>query len=357
MPALRTRLGVAGDPSDTVYDPALVDAVKAFQAKHELSPDGVVGSQTVAALNGGAKVTVNDIIANMERWRWLPRDLGRTFIMVNIPEFAVRIWQDGRMIHRTKVVTGKPETPTPVFSDNMEYVVINPAWNVPPSIVRNEMLPLLASDPDAITRQGLEVLVNGRVVDPYEVYGADPGSISFRQPPGERNALGRIKFMFPNQHYVYLHDTPSRLLFQRDVRAFSHGCIRVYEPLKFGEVVFGLGLPGESWPPSRIESMFGGEEHIINFRQQFPVHVVYFTAMVDDTGALVVRDDVYRHNAQVKALLGLEGTVKPFSRPASSRPVSLTQPPPMFRPAEPPPGFVPPSFLEQLFGIRSPRRG
>jgi murein L,D-transpeptidase YcbB/YkuD len=214
------------------------------------------------------------------------------------------------------------------------------------------MLPLLASDPDAITRQGLEVLVNGRPVDPYEVYGVDPGKISFRQPPGERNALGRIKFMFPNQHHVYLHDTPSRSLFQRDVRAFSHGCIRVFEPLKFGETVFGLGLPGENWSPARIESMFGREENIIKFREQFPVHVVYFTTMVDETGALAVRDDVYRYNAQVKALLGLEGTVRPFARPPSAKPVSLTQPPSALRPVEPPP-----NFLELLFGIRTPRRG
>ena len=211
------------------------------------------------------------------------------------------------------------------------------------------MLPLLASDPEAITRQGLEVLVNGRPVDPYEVYGADPNAISFRQPPGERNALGRIKFMFPNQHHVYLHDTPTRHLFAREVRTFSHGCIRVNEPLKFGEVVFGLGLPGEHWSPARIESMFGREENIIQFREQFPVHVVYFTTMVDETGALVVRDDVYSYNAQVKALLGLEGEVRRFSPPPSARPVAL---PPPVRPAGPPP-----TFLEQLFGVRPMRGG
>jgi murein L,D-transpeptidase YcbB/YkuD len=350
VPALRARLGVAGDNADTVYGPELVAALKAFQEDHDLNADGVVGAQTLAALNGGGKATVNDIIANMERWRWLPRDLGATHIMVNIPEFTVRIWRNGQMIHRTRVITGKPSTPTPVFTDDMEYVVINPAWNVPPSIVRNEMLPLLASDPEAITRQGLEVLVNGRPVDPYEVYGADPNSISFRQPPGERNALGRIKFMFPNRHHVYLHDTPTRHLFAREVRTFSHGCIRVNEPLKFGEVVFALGLPGEHWSPARIESMFGREENIIQFRNRFPVHVAYFTTMVDESGALVVRDDVYSYNAQVKALLGLEGQVRRFSPPPSARPVAL--PPPVVRPAGPPP-----TFLEQLFGIRPMRGG
>ncbi|WP_170263491.1 L,D-transpeptidase family protein [Blastochloris sulfoviridis] len=350
VPALRAKLGIAGEAADTLYGPDLVAAVEAFQETHDLAVDGVVGSRTLAALNGGGKATINDIIANMERWRWLPRDLGTTHIMVNIPEFTVRIWRNGQMIHRTRVITGKPSTPTPVFTDDMEYVVINPAWNVPPSIVRNEMLPLLASDPEAITRQGLEVLVNGRPVDPYEIYGADPNSISFRQPPGERNALGRIKFMFPNRHHVYLHDTPTRHLFAREVRTFSHGCIRVNEPLKFGEVVFSLGLPGEHWSPGRIESMFGRQENIIQFRQQFPVHVAYFTTMVDETGALVVRDDVYSYNAQVKALLGLEGEVRRFSPPPSARPVAL--PPPVVRPAGPPP-----TFLEQLFGIRPMRGG
>jgi murein L,D-transpeptidase YcbB/YkuD len=218
---------------------------------------------------------------------------------------------------------------------------------VPPSIVRNEMMPLLASDPGAITRQGIEVLVNGRAVDPYELrYGVDPNRVSFRQPPGERNALGRIKFMFPNTHHVYMHDTPKRQLFANERRAYSHGCIRVHEPMRFGEIVFGIGLPGEGWNEARIAGQFGAQERYIRFREHIPVHVAYFTLHADENGTLVSREDIYRHNAQVKALLGLEGQVRTIApQPVASRPA------PLARPAEPP------NFFEQLFGIRPARGG
>jgi murein L,D-transpeptidase YcbB/YkuD len=299
VPSLRTRLGTSGAPNDLVYDPALVDAVKAFQESSGVSPTGNVGASTVAALNkdaggGGGSLTA-DVIANMERWRWLPRDLGDAYVMVNIPEYLVRIYQGERKIHETRVVVGKPQTPTPLLSRDMQYVVVNPAWNIPPSIARNEMMPLLRSDPSALGRRGIQVVSNGS------------GGVSFRQPPGERNALGRIKFMFPNDHSVYLHDTPSRSLFQNDRRAYSHGCVRVFEPLKFGEVIFTLGMPGDTWTEGRIAKMFGSQERYVNLKQRFPVHIVYFNAMVDETGRLRVREDLYGINAQVKTILGLEG--------------------------------------------------
>ncbi|MDI4666992.1 L,D-transpeptidase family protein, partial [Xanthobacter autotrophicus] len=300
IPALRTRLGVTGRANDDfAYDPALVDAVKAFQEAANIKPTGIIGPSTLAALNAGASPGGGslkaDVIANMERWRWLPRDLGESYVMVNIPEFLVRIYQSGHEIHETRVVVGKPETPTPLLSREMQYIVVNPAWNIPPSIARNEMMPLLRSDPSALSRRGIQVVRNGS------------GGYSFRQVPSERNALGRIKFMFPNDHSVYLHDTPSKALFQNDRRAYSHGCVRVYEPLKFGEVIFNLGLPNDNWTQARIGKMFGSSERYVNLKQRFPVHIVYFNVVVDDAGRLAAREDLYGINAQTKTLLGLAG--------------------------------------------------
>ncbi|MFG1351731.1 L,D-transpeptidase family protein [Xanthobacter autotrophicus] len=298
IPTLRTRLGTTGRAGDdTAYDPALVDAVKAFQEASNIKPTGIVGPSTITALNAGATPgggsLKSDVIANMERWRWLPRDLGEAYVMVNIPEFLVRIYQSGHEIHETRVVVGKPQTPTPLLTREMQYIVVNPAWNIPPSIARNEMMPLLRSDPSALSRRGIEVVRNGS------------GGYSFRQVPSERNALGRIKFMFPNDHSVYLHDTPSKALFQNDRRAYSHGCVRVYEPLKFGEVIFNLGLPNDNWTQARIGKMFGSSERYVNLKQRFPVHIVYFNLVVDDAGRLAVREDLYGINAETKTLLGL----------------------------------------------------
>lgn len=313
VPTLRTRFGIAASPADEqVYDPALVEAVKAFQDSSNIKPTGIIGAATVDALNkgagGAATSTRADIIANMERWRWLPRDLGATYVMVNIPEYLVRVISEGKKVHETRVVVGKPETPTPLLTRDMQYVVVNPAWNIPPSIARNEMMPLLRNNPGALSSRGIQVVRNGS------------GGYSFRQAPGERNALGRIKFMFPNDHSVYLHDTPSRTLFANDRRAYSHGCVRVHEPLKFGEVIFGLGMPGDtSWTQNRIAKMFGSSERYINLKQRFPVHLVYFNVLMDDAGRLVVREDLYGINAQTKAILGLEGKrrVAEGNRPAA----------------------------------------
>jgi len=191
----------------------------------------------------------------------------------------------------------------------MEYFVFNPSWNLPPGIIRNEMLPKLINDPYALDRQGIDVVRNGRIIDPGTVnWSRGTQGYSFRQPPGERNALGRMKFMFPNKHSVYLHDTPSRSLFARDRRAFSHGCVRVFEPLKFAEALFQLGMPNDPWPEGRISKLLGGNEKYVNLKQHFPVHLVYFTSYVDGQGQLVNREDIYGINAATKAILGLDGT-------------------------------------------------
>ncbi len=318
VPALRARLGVKGAAAgDRLYDASLASAVMTFQASAGLNADGVIGPATLETLNRVDNPADRhaDIIANMERWRWLPRDLGGTYVMVNIPEYLVRVVQDGATIHQTRVVVGKPENQTPLLTHDMEYVVLNPYWNIPPSIARKEMLPNLQRDPYFLARQGMEVVRNGRVVDPGTVNWAQGvGGYSFRQPPGERNALGRIKFMFPNDHSVYLHDTPSKALFANDKRAYSHGCIRVQDPLKFAEVIFNIGMPGQNWTDEKIGKMLGGAERYLTLKQRIPVHLVYFTTFVDDAGRLVSRDDVYGTNAKVKEMLHLDGEQKVAGR-------------------------------------------
>ncbi len=313
VPVLRARLGLPPSQSDNdrIYDASTVQAVRFFQAANGLGVDGVVGAGTLAALNDidNPRDRQSEIVVNMERWRWLPRDLGAAYVMVNIPEYMVRVVEDGRVIHDTRVVVGKPDTPTPLLTHDMEYVVVNPSWNVPVSIARKEMLPNLQRDPYYLQRQGITIERNGHAIDPGSVnWQAGLGGYSFRQPPGERNALGRIKFMFPNQHSVYLHDTPSRSLFANDRRAYSHGCVRVQDPLSFGEVVFSLGMPNDGWTEAKIGGMFGGKERYINLKRHIPVHIVYFTAFVDETGRFVSRPDIYRIDERMEEQLGLDGT-------------------------------------------------
>ncbi|TSJ60398.1 L,D-transpeptidase family protein [Starkeya sp. 3C] len=322
VPLLRARLGIGGAPEDSVYDPMLVDAVREFQRLSGQSADGIVGRGTLAALNAGASGDrLHDIVANMERWRWVPHDVAPVYVMVNIPEYMVRIVVNEQAVHETRVVVGKPENQTPIMSENMQYAVFNPSWNVPPGIIRNEMLPKLMADPYALERQGIDVVRNGRIIDPGSVnWSRGAQGYSFRQAPGERNALGRMKFMFPNKHAVYLHDTPSRSLFSRDRRAFSHGCVRVHEPLAFAEALFAVGSPGEGWSQQRLSRLVGGNEKSLPLKQRFPVHLVYFTTYVDGTGQLVTREDIYGTNAATKAILGLDGTRRVADRGAAVRP-------------------------------------
>jgi murein L,D-transpeptidase YcbB/YkuD len=321
VPILRARLGLPGEADNLVYDHDLVEAVKAFQAKVGQPPSGIIGKGTLSAMNDTGDRRVADIIANMERWRWLPHEMAPTYVMVNIPEFMVRIVKDGKPFHETKVIVGKPENQTPLLTHDMEYIVFNPSWNVPPGIARKEMLPRLAADPYYLARQGIDVVRNGRVVDPGWVdWSRGTQGYSFRQPPGERNALGRIKFMFPNKHSVYLHDTPSRSLFANDRRAYSHGCVRVFEPLKFGEAIFALGMPQDPWSQGRISKQLGGKEKYVNLKQRFPVHLVYFTTLVNDAGALVSREDLYGINAQTKLMLGLDGSRRVADRGVTAAP-------------------------------------
>ena len=293
VPMLRAKLGVSSKkPDDILYDRNLYNAVRAVQHSHNMKPTGVIDSKTIAAINGpkpGQKV--DRVLANMERWRWLPRDLGRTYVMVNVPDFTLKVVHDHKVVWRTKIVAGKPQTPTPLISASMDTVIVNPSWYVPQSIIQNELLPRYASDPNIFDRMGLEVK-----------RGPD-GNINVVQPPGAANALGRIKFNFPNKFQVYLHDTPEKRLFRYDKRAFSHGCMRVEDPTKFGEVMLHLAMNGPTPDSQQLYAMYGQDEKIFKLMRQPMVHLTYQTAFVDDSGKLELRDDIYGFDARINAIL------------------------------------------------------
>jgi len=291
VPALRERLHVSGD-SGTAYDKPLAEAVKKFQQQHDLAATGTLTAATVEALNGRQPDRVTDIIiANMERWRWMPHRLPDTYVIVNLPDFTLRVMHGGKQMWVTRIVIGKPEMPTPIMTAEMKFITVNPTWNVPPSIVNHEYLPALAQDPTVLERMGLRVDRN-----------AD-GSIHISQPPGEKNALGRIRFNFPNKFLVYQHDTPDKYMFANDKRAFSHGCMRVQDPVHYAEVLLSLVRPGDRYTEDRIRKMFGTSETDIQFPTFIPVNLTYQTAFVDDAGKLEIRDDIYGRDRALLAVL------------------------------------------------------
>ena len=305
VPMLRTRLELPASDS-LLFDEALVEAVRAFQLAHALDVDGAVGPATRSALNGGVPVSRADILANMERWRWMPRDLGEFHVFVNIPEFRLRINRDGAETYTTRVVVGTVKNQTPVFSDNIRHLVVNPYWNVPSSIVRGEVAPAVLRNPGYLDSQNMDLLYNGSPVSPWQVNWSMVSTSNFpfrvRQRPGPGNALGQIKFLFPNKHDVYLHDTPSKSLFARDFRAFSHGCVRVENPMEFADALMA-NEPNIS--RASLEAMFGSSERWVNPNRQIPVHLAYFTVRVTDDGELVSIADVYGHNAALIEAMGL----------------------------------------------------
>jgi L,D-transpeptidase YcbB len=290
--------------ADITYDEALVAAVIAFQESLGLTADGIVGPATVAALNGGSATTKEDIIANMERWRWEPEGFGDFYVHVNIPEFRLAIMDGDRLHYTTRVVVGTPRNQTPVFNDEIEHIVVNPYWNVPASIAVNEIAPRLMNNPGYLAGQNMELLYGGRLVNAAAVDWSTTSirNFSIRQRPGAGNALGQIKFLFPNQHDVYLHDTPSKSLFQRSFRAYSHGCIRVQNPMEFAEALLA-NEPGLT--RASLEGQFGPREAWNNLKTHIPVYITYFTLRVDEDGNIRSFGDVYGHNKQLITLLGL----------------------------------------------------
>ena len=255
----------------------------ATQAVADLGPQGRSASRIPAASSARLE---GDLVANMERWRWLAADVPARAIDVNVPEFRLRLTENGHVSHEARVITGRPATPTPIFSGTMEYAIVNPSWFIPPSILRNEILPGLAKDPNYAAKRGYQVVRRGK-------------SISVRQPPGNRNALGYIKFMFPNDHAVYLHDTPSRHLFASGSRAFSHGCVRVQNPFELGGLILG-----GTWTEARLKRLVGSGERTIFLAEKLPVNMTYFTVSVDESGEVHSFDDVYGYNRRIRVALG-----------------------------------------------------
>lgn len=250
---------------------------------------------------------VDTILSNMERWRWLPRDLGATHVLVNIPDYRLDVMRGERSLFQTRIVAGKKDTPSPSFSDEIETVQVNPTWHVPESIVYGKYLPALSRDPDVLRRMGL-VVSRGR-----------DGKVSVRQPPGPRNALGHLKVNFPNPFHVYLHDTPDKHLFTRDQRAYSAGCMRVENPDQFAAHVLAIGDADGNYTPARLKSMYGKAERWIPLKTRIPIHLVYMNTYVADDGRLVVKPDMYGYDARVQsALKGRYMVVKERSQRGSS---------------------------------------
>jgi murein L,D-transpeptidase YcbB/YkuD len=306
VPLLREKLKLTGDPADPRYDAKLADAVKRFQRANELPATGNLDARTIRELSGPTHDRqIDTIIANMERWRWYPRDLGKAHVLVNQADFTLKVMHDGAEVWTTRIVIGKPSMPTPLLSETMKYITINPTWNVPPSIVHNEYLPALAQDPKVLARMGLRVSYSGG------------GGVHISQPPGEGNALGRIRFNFPNRFLVYQHDTPDKYMFGHDVRAYSHGCMRVQDPAKYAEVLFNIARPDENWTADKVKSMFGSAEQDIQLQPaQIWVHLTYQTAFVDDAGKLQIRRDVYNLDSRTIAAIKSERAI---IEPASER--------------------------------------
>jgi L,D-transpeptidase YcbB len=287
--------------------------------------DGVIGASTRSALNGGsdkAKLYGTDeqrLIVNMERWRWMPEDMGEFHVWDNIPEFQTRVFKNGRMIHQARIIVGRTETQTTIFSANMRYVVFGPEWGVPDSIKVKELLPKLrtsydgggglfgfggpVSDTSILDKQNMRVVYNGKVVDASSIDWStvDIRKYAFIQAAGAGNALGAVKFRFPNKHDIYMHDTPMRDLFNKTVRAFSHGCVRVQDPGRFAEILLD---EDKGWPATRVREMLAKGGNVeVTLTKQIPVHITYFTTVVSEDGTVSSFPDIYGHDRRVAAAL------------------------------------------------------
>jgi len=311
VPVLRRLLMDTGDyapPADEdtgggasgslVFDAGLEVAVRRFQARHGLPETGAVGPRTRAALAVSPGRRARQIELNLERWRWLPRDLGRRFVLVNIAGFTAEAVEEGTTVMSMPVIVGTAYRQTPVFSDTITYVVFNPSWRVPRDIAREEIVPLVRDDPGYLEREGLHVIgPDGVEIDPAAIdWHALPARLPWRleQEPGPRNALGRVKLMFPNPYDVYLHGTPQPELFQQAVRAFSHGCIRLQRPLEFARYV--LDDSGD-WDDERIgEVLQAGLEITVPLLRPVPVYIEYWTAWGEPGGTVQFRDDIYERD-------------------------------------------------------------
>ena len=322
---LRKRLEIASDggSNELVFDDAVEQAVRAFQASRGMRVDGLVGPGTRRLLNGKSRhasspVSIRSILVNMERWRWLPHELGPLYVHVNVPEFKLRVGKDGEIIHTARAVVGKPDKQTPVFSDEIETVVFGPFWNVPNSIKVEEIRPYVRENggwlfsgggwnTSVFQRHNLRIKYGGREVDPGSLdwNRIDIRSLHIYQPPGPTNVLGKVKFLFPNKHDVYMHDTPQKHLFAKQVRAESHGCMRIQNP---GQLAALLLKIDQGWSRGRVNSALeNSHDQNVVLRQKIPVHVTYFTVWANEDGSVSTFRDLYGHDARMASALRLGG--------------------------------------------------
>ncbi|TMJ33380.1 MAG: murein L,D-transpeptidase [Alphaproteobacteria bacterium] len=317
VPQLRERLGVPGEASDLRYDEKLANAVKGFQRGNGLPATGNLDARTVKKLNPTNDRRIAMVIANMERWRWYPRELRKSRVEVNEPDFTLKVLHEGRQLWTTRVVIGKPNLPSPLLAQQMDSITINPTWKVPPSIVQNEYLPAEAKEPGGMARMGLRV----KRVD---------GEVQITMPPGGQNPLGHIRFNFFNRFTVFQHDTPDQYLFAHVVRAESHGCMRVQDAAKYAEILASIARPEEQWTADKVKSLYaGGAEYEISLGSgPIWIYLTYQTAFIDDAGKLQTRRDLYnldsRTLAAIKSMRATSNRAsEPKAKPAVAAPARV----------------------------------
>jgi len=314
IPALRSRLLATADlrpclpEAAEIFDADLEAGVMRFQYRHGLKPDGVVGKKSLAVLNIPVEKRILQLKLNMERCRWYPDSFGGRYLLVNIPDYTLNIVENDWVVQRIRVIVGRPDRQTPNLSGQMTYLEINPYWNVPAKIARKDILPKIKENPDYLVRQGIKVF------DSWDEAATpiDPESISWegvsknyfpyrlRQDPSAFNALGQVKFIFPNSQAVYIHDTPSKSLFEKNRRGFSSGCVRIESPLELARYL----LRDQSWDQSRLEeTVDSGRHRTVVLKEPIPVHLVYFTAWADSSGAVNFREDIYDQDRELELAL------------------------------------------------------
>ena len=315
---IRKRIALLGNagPEDpepakpAVFDDELMKKILLFQRNHGLEQDGIIGRNTIRELNRSPEERVAQIKVNMARWRWQDHGLGEKYILVNIANYKLYAYTAGDLAFSMPVIVGKFQHQTPVFSDKIKYIEINPYWNVPPSIARNEKLPKLRKNPNYLVEENIRLFSNWQengveldstTINWRTVTSSQMSRFKLRQDPGPTNALGRVKFVFPNQYAVYLHDTPGKRLFSRNTRSFSHGCIRVSEPERLA--VFLLEEPGK-WDIAKVNELIKrGKKRVLRIRPPLPVHITYQTAWIDENDQIVFSRDFYGRDEKLyKAL-------------------------------------------------------
>jgi murein L,D-transpeptidase YcbB/YkuD len=287
--AIKRRLQITGEMPDTdttaLFNQQLESAVQTFQMSRGLTPNGIVNQALIKEMNVPATKRVQQILMNMDRMRWMLNRTEGDLIMVNIPEFVLHVFENNKQAFRMDVVVGKEGHNTTIFTGNLNQVVFSPYWNVTANIVSKEILPAMQKDPNYLARNNMEIV------------GNEGGLPTIRQLPGPKNSLGKVKFLFPNSFDIYFHDTPAKDLFNRDKRAYSHGCIRLSDPTKMATYLL---RDQPEWTPSRIfEAMESGTEQFVRVKKPVPVLITYYTVWVDDNGILNFRDDIYKHDAVV----------------------------------------------------------